>query len=211
MPEQLPARFVVLDGVEGCGKSTQAAMLDAALQKAGVPTLLVRDPGSTHIGEKIRAILLDPQHDRMSMRCEMLLYMAARAQMVKELIEPALAAGKCVICDRFITSTLAYQLGGEGLTAEEIHRVGQVAVGGRWPDLTILLDMPVDRSAARLNRQRDRIEQRPDEYHQRVRENYLQQGRQHEKKMRIIDADRDREAIHADVMRLLGQMNDDWV
>jgi len=207
----LRGKFIVFDGGEGCGKSTQAAMLQTALQQAGVPTLLVRDPGSTHIGEQIRAILLDPQHHRMSMRCEMLLYMAARAQMVKELIDPALAAGQCVICDRFITSTLAYQLGGDALTAEEIHRVGQVAVGGRWPDLTILLDMPVDRSAARLAHAPDRIEQRPVEYHQRVRENYLAQARQHEKKVRIIDADRDRQAIHADVMRLLGQMKDDWV
>src|SRR3954464_2125756 len=109
----LGGKFVVLDGTEGCGKSTQVRLLREAMEKAGLQVLSVRDPGSTRIGEQIRAVLLDTGHTEMSMRCEMLLYMAARAQMMSELIFPALADGKLVICDRFVSSTLAYQLGGD--------------------------------------------------------------------------------------------------
>ncbi len=124
--------------------------------------------------------------------------------MMRELIlSQALEAGKCVICDRFVTSTLAYQLGGDGLTAEEIRGVGQVAIGGRWPDLTILLDMPVEMSFQRMKRDRDRIEQRPMEYHQRVRENYLSQAKHDPKRIRVIAADRTPEAVHADVVKIL--------
>jgi dTMP kinase len=199
----LRGKFIVFDGNEGCGKSTQAKLLVAALEKSGVEVMAVRDPGATRIGEMVRGILLDPANTEMGMRCEMLLYMAARAQMMRELILPALEAGKCVICDRFVSSTLAYQLDGDGLTAEEIRGVGQVAIGGRWPDLTILLDMPVEKSSARLKRDRDRIEQRPMEYHQRVRENYLSQAAHDPKRIRVIAADRTPEAVHADVVKIL--------
>src|SRR5262249_2125474 len=121
--QRLRGRFIVLDGPEGCGKSTQARLLGERLEREGQPTLVVRDPGTTAIGEKLRAILLDVSNQGMSMRCEMLLYMAARAQMMYELIAPALDAGKVVICDRFVSSTLAYQLGGDGLSADEIRHV----------------------------------------------------------------------------------------
>src|SRR5579884_3585347 len=123
----LRGRFIVLDGTEGSGKSTQIKLLHEALESAGLNVLAVRDPGSTRIGEQIRAILLDPAHREMSMRTEMLLYMSARAQMKAELIAPALDAGKTVLCDRFVSSTLAYQLGGDGLTADEIRAVADVA------------------------------------------------------------------------------------
>jgi dTMP kinase len=199
----LRRKFIVFDGNEGCGKSTQAKLLHAALEKSGVDVLAVRDPGATRIGEMIRAILLDPAHSDMAMRCEMLLYMASRAQMMRQIILPALEAGKCVISDRFVSSTLAYQLGGDGLSADEIHGVADVAIAGRWPDLTILLDMPVEKSSARLKRDRDRIEQRPMEYHQRVRENYLSQASHDPEKFRVIAADRAPEAVHADVMKIV--------
>jgi dTMP kinase len=199
----LGGKFIVFDGGEGCGKSTQSALLKAELEKAGVPTILVRDPGSTRVGEMIRGILLNPDHGDFSMRTEMLLYMAARAQMVRELISPALAEGKCVICDRFVSSTLAYQLGGDGLTAEEIRKVADVAMQGRWPDLTIVLDMPPESAHKRLDRPRDRIEQRPVEYHRRVRENCLAQAKQDPARVKIIAADREPNLVHADVMRLL--------
>src|SRR5687768_6621876 len=162
-------RFIVLDGPEGCGKSTQAKLLGAKLEAQGLSPLLVRDPGTTRIGEKVRAILLDPAHAEMGMRCEMLLYMAARAQMMTETILPALAVGKWVVCDRFVSSTLAYQAGGEGLTTQHIRSVGEVAIQGRWPDLTIVLDMPPEDAMARIRREKDRIEQRPLAYHEQVR------------------------------------------
>src|SRR4051812_26397629 len=169
-------KFIVFDGTEGSGKSTQARMLHARVARAGRDVLLVRDPGTTRIGEQIRAILLDPDHAEMNMRCEMLLYMAARAQMMAEVILPALAEGKTVISDRFVSSTLAYQAGGDGLTPDEIRAVAETAVRGRWPDLTVLLDLPAAASLARVKRAKDRIEQRPMEYHERVRQNYLRQA-----------------------------------
>ncbi len=194
------SRFIVFDGNEGCGKSTQAKLLQQHLQDKGIDSILVRDPGTTRIGELIRAILLNPDHDEMGMRCEMLLYMAARAQMMKETIQPALDAGKWVISDRFISSTLAYQLGGDGLTMEEIRTVGQIAIGNRWPDLTLILDMPVERSIARVQRAKDRIEQRPIEYHATVRQNFLAQAKAYPDRYRVIDADRAPEVVQKDIL-----------
>jgi dTMP kinase len=133
----------------------------------------------------------------------MLLYMAARAQMMKTVILPALAEGKCVISDRFVSSTLAYQLGGDGLNPMEIRVVANVAISGRWPDLTIILDMPLEKSTSRLNRPLDRIEQRPPEYHQRVRGNYLSQAAADPQHVKVIPADRDKQAIHEEVLSLL--------
>jgi dTMP kinase len=193
--------FLVLDGTEGCGKSTQARMLLERLASLGRDALLVRDPGTTRLGEQIRAILLDPANTEMSMRTEMLLYMAARAQMMREIIQPALGAGKIVVSDRFVSSTLAYQLGGDGLTVEQIRNVADIAIDRRWPDLTILLDLPVDRSLARVNRAKDRIEQRPLSYHEQVRQNFLAQGMADPHGYRIIDADRPPEQVAADLWR----------
>jgi dTMP kinase len=191
--------FIVLDGTEGCGKSTQSRLLQETLQTRDQRVLLVRDPGTTRIGELIRGILLDPANDEIAMRCEMLLYMAARAQMMKQTILPALDAGMIVLSDRFISSTLAYQLGGDGLTAAEIRAVGDIAISGRWPDLTVLLDMPATASLSRVKRAHDRIEQRPIEYHQRVRENYLAQAKADPSRYQVVDADRPPEAVHQDI------------
>src|SRR4029079_18907070 len=123
----LRGMFIVFDGNEGCGKSTQAALVrDRMISELKLDVLLVRDPGTTRIGEQIRQILLNPDHTDMSMRCEMLLYMAARAQMMKQIIQPALDKGQTVLSDRFISSTLAYQLGGDGLTAADIRSLGGI-------------------------------------------------------------------------------------
>lgn len=193
--------FIVLDGTEGSGKSTQARLLQERLIRDQGPdkVLLVRDPGTTRIGEQVRAILLNPDHAEMNMRCEMLLYMAARAQMMAEIILPALEQGKTVISDRFISSTLAYQLGGDGLTGGDISAVADIAIRGRWPDLTILLDMPARASLGRVKRAMDRIEQRPMDYHEQVRRNYLAQAEADPARYRVIPADRDEQAVHADV------------
>lgn len=187
--------FLVLDGGEGCGKSTQAKLLRERLEKTGRKVHVFRDPGTTRVGEMIRGILLNPDHTELAMRCEMLLYMAARAQMMSETILPLLETGDVVISDRFVSSTLAYQLGGEGLTEADILAVGNIAVRNRWPDLTLILDMPVERSIARVTRAKDRIEQRPQEYHEQVRQRFLAQAKAHPQRYRVINADRPVEEV----------------
>lgn len=206
--DHLHGKFVVLDGPEGCGKSTQVKLLQKRLIEAAGPELvLVRDPGATRIGEQVRSILLNPDHSEMAMRCEMLLYMAARAQMMGEIIQPALAAGKFVLSDRFVSSTLAYQLDGDGLTADEIAQVANVAIRGRWPDLTILLDMPVEKSFARVRREKDRIELRPAAYHEQVRRNYLAQADARPDHYRIVDADAEPAEVHERIWRLIVELD----
>ena len=224
MPDwsKLAGKFLVLDGGEGCGKSTQLKRLHAFLHdRHGLPVTLVRDPGFTKIGEQVRGVLLDPANDAMAMRCEMLLYMAARAQMVAETINPALARGEVVLCDRFVSSTLAYQLGGDGLTRDEVTAVGEAATGGRWPDLTIVLDMNVEASQRRVKPKfvplfadsgelpdptKDRIEQRPMAYHRQVRENFLEQVRMLPQRYAVVDADQGADAVFADLLGVLGKL-----
>jgi dTMP kinase len=198
--QRIQGKFIVFDGGEGCGKSTQAQLLKQVFEAAGSRVLLVRDPGSTTIGELIRQILLNPENDQMSMRCEMLLYMAARAQLMKETVMPALESGAVVISDRFVSSTLAYQLGGDGLTQDEIEATGEMAIKGRWPDLTLILDMPPAHSIARVKRAKDRIELRPPAYHEQVRKNYLAQAAAMPDRYRVIDAERTLERVHDDVV-----------
>lgn len=195
----LSSKFIVLDGGEGCGKSTQSKLLRDRLTTEGLDVLLVRDPGTTRIGEQIRAILLNPDHGEMGMRCEMLLYMSARAQMMVETILPALDSGKVVICDRFVSSTLAYQLGGDGITAQEIRAIADVAIKGRWPDVTLILDMPPATSLARVQREKDRIEQRSNEYHETVRKNYLSQAKDDPARYRVIPANRSIAEVQDDI------------
>lgn len=192
-------KFIVFDGGEGCGKSTQAILLKQSLEALGLVVLLVRDPGTTRVGELVRSILLNPDNDEISMRCEMLLYMAARAQMMSQMILPAMKRGEVVISDRFVSSTLAYQLNGEGMTAEQIRAVAEIAIQHRWPDLTIVLDMPIEQSISRVKRPKDRIEQRPMEYHEQVRRNYLAQATAMPERYRVINGNRAVAAVQADV------------
>jgi dTMP kinase len=212
MPLNLRGKFIVFDGGEGCGKSTQARLLRDRLEAEHVPVQLVHDPGFTDIGEKIRGILLNPEHTAMAMRCEMLLYMSARAQMMAEVVRPALEEGWTVLSDRFVSSTLAYQVGGDGLTAEEIRRTADIAIKGRWPDLTLIFDLPAEASMARVRPKfslfpddpnagldLDRIEKRPMEYHRQVLENYRAQAQSDPDRYRIIRADRSIDEVHADV------------
>lgn len=215
----LRGKFIVFDGGEGCGKSTQARLLREKLEAAGLPVLPVHDPGATRIGEMVREILLNPENTDMAMRCEMLLYMASRAQMMSEKILPALKAGQVVISDRFVSSTLAYQLGGDGLTADEIRSVGDIAIQSRWPDVTLIFDLPVESSMQRVRpkfslfpddpnagRDLDRIEQRSFAYHEQVRQNYLAQVKADPKRHRIINADRSVEEVQAEVMSVVSAL-----
>jgi dTMP kinase len=215
----LRGKFIVFDGGEGCGKSTQARLLRDRLERDGIPVQLVHDPGATRIGEMVRAILLNPDNTDMGMRCEMLLYMASRAQMMVEKILPALSRGEAVLSDRFVSSTLAYQLGGDGLSAKEIRDVAEVAIKGRWPDLTLIFDLPVEASQARVRPKfslfpddpragldLDRIEQRSLDYHAQVRKNYLDQVKLDPKRYTVIDAARAVEEVHDDVVRAVSAL-----
>ena len=199
---KLSGKFVVFDGPDGCGKTTQLEILMARLTKQA-PDLKVRrlrEPGGTRIGEEIRKLLLSTDHENMDVHCEMLLYMASRAQLVAEQIKPALAAGECVVSDRFASSTLAYQGGGGGLDLQQILDVAKTAVAasdtspGIWPHLTVIFDLDVDVAMARLHPRQsaglfaDRIEQRAVDYFQRVRENYLWQAKQWPERYRVVDA-----------------------
>ena len=138
----MKGKFITFEGSEGCGKSTQSKLLYQYLKRKGKRVVYMREPGGTRISERIRQILLDPEN-HMTDECEMLLYMAARSQIVEGLIKPALKQGKIVICDRFLDSTLAYQGYGLGMDIDFIKRIGNFVCGAIKPDLTILMDLPV--------------------------------------------------------------------
>src|SRR4051812_912005 len=197
--QHLAGYFIVFDGPDGCGKTTQLKALITRLEEAGVRVRRLREPGGTAIGEQIRKILLSPENEGMDLRCEMLLYMASRSQLVHEQIKPALAAGECVVADRFASSTLAYQGGGGGMKVEDILQVAKIAVDDAWPNLTVVFDLDTDIAMERLNplwsstgrkrgddkqsalfndgAMKDRIEQRARDYFERVRENYRWQAK----------------------------------
>jgi len=223
LEKRLSGKFVVFDGPDGCGKTTQLTQLITQLEAEGkrtsspVSIRRVREPGGTTIGEEVRKILLSPEHDNMDVHCEMLLYMASRAQLVAQQIKPALAAGECVFADRFVSSTLAYQGGGGGLDMEQILAVAGAAVGaskqhpGMWPHLTLVFDLDVDVAMGRLNPQQsaglfqDRIEQRAKDYFERVRENYLWQAKQWPERYRIIDAGKSIPQVEKQVWKTLNE------
>lgn len=199
--------FVSMEGIEGCGKSTQAKMLAAHLAARGLDNILTREPGGTAIGDLVRQILLDPTHGDMSPRGELLLYAAARAQHVDAIIRPAIAEEKIVICDRFTDSTLAYQGYGLGLDLDEIRTVNAISTGRLFPHLTFLFDLEPESGLRRkfgkaysTQEGADRIEQRTLEYHRRVRNGYLAIGEQHPERMKVIDAEQPIEAIHQSVL-----------
>ncbi len=193
--------FITFEGAEGSGKTTQAAALARFLRREGWPVLLLREPGGVPISEAIRGILLDVRHTRMCRECETLLYMAARAQLVVEKILPALEAGRVVLCDRFLDSTLVYQGDGFGVAKAEIRRIGRFATRGIAPDLTFLFDIDAAEGLRRTGRDKDRIELRGLEYHERVRRGYLALARRERGRICVLAADRDRGEVAADVRR----------
>jgi len=201
--QHLAGKFIVFDGPDGCGKTTQMKTLIAKLEHANIQVRQLREPGGTHIGEQIREILLSTQNEGMDIRCEMLLYMASRAQLVHQEIRPALAAGICVVADRFASSTLAYQ-GAAGLKIEEILEVAKIAVDETWPDLTIIFDLDTDLTISRLNPlTKDRIEQRPRAYFEQVRANYRWQAKQWPDRYRTVNADQEIPQVEKQVMTIL--------
>jgi dTMP kinase len=177
-----PARglFLTLDGPDGGGKTTQAARLAAWLRSRGFEVVACREPGGTALGERLREILFDRATVDLSVRAEMLLFMASRAQLVEEVIRPALEAGRVVVSDRFLLANIVYQGDAGGLSVAEIGQVGRAATGGLLPDLTLLLDVPPQVARARVGPARDRIEDRPDDYRARVRDGFLRVAHTHD-------------------------------
>jgi dTMP kinase len=206
--DSYPGKFIVLDGPEGAGKSTQIERLVGRLRELGRTTTAVRDPGSTPVSERIREVLLDPRLPDMDVRTEVFLYMASRAEMVKRVIRPALDVGLVVVSDRFISSTAAYQGAAGGIDPAVIWQLGQVACAGVEPDLTVILDLDVGRGFGRMKRERDRIESKDREYHEKVRQGFLAMARERPDKFVVIDADRPADAVAADiekaVLRVIG-------
>ena len=198
MKEKLKGKFIVLDGPDGCGKSTQAELLVDWLRDNGVRTSRFRDPGDTAIGEKIREILLNPEHLAMNTRTELLLYMAARAQLWGERIAPALQESQCVVLDRWLSSTCAYQGHAGGFGADKVVGIAADCLERVWPDLTIILDVNLDAAAARLDRQLDRMEAKGGSYHRAVREGFLQLAKDREDFL-VVDASAEIETVHRSV------------
>jgi dTMP kinase len=169
--------FLTLDGPDGGGKTTQAARLAAWLRARGVEVVVCRDPGGTVLGDRLREILLDRATVNLALRAEMLLFMASRAQLVEEVIRPALTAGRVVVSDRFLLANIVYQGDAGGLPVPEIGQVGRAATGGLFPDLTLILDVAPQVARARVGPARDRIEDRPDDSQARVRDGFLRAAR----------------------------------
>ena len=197
--------FLSFEGGEGSGKSLQAKVLAEALQKRGREVVLTREPGGTAAGERIREILLHAQEIALSPEAQVLLYSTARAQNVREVIRPAIEAGKIVIADRFFDSTMAYQGYGHGVSLEQIRGVTALACGDVVPDRTFLLDIPVDiglgRSGWRAQSKWDRFEVLDPAFHERVREGYLRLAAAEPRRWAVIDAARNEEALSKDVWR----------
>ena len=183
--------FITVEGVDGCGKSTQVALIAAALGAAGHDVLRLREPGGVKISEQIRAILLDPANGEMGDVCELLLYEAARAQLVHQVIKPALAAGKTVICDRFYDSTTAYQAFADGLDRDMVSQANELAVDGCRPDLTLVFDLPVDEAHRRRSTRtgaEDRLELKGSEFQQKVAEGFRAVAEDDPARVKLIDA-----------------------
>jgi len=184
----LKGLFVTFEGLDGCGKSTQMELLAAALAERGYVVTVTREPGGTALGEAIRDMLLDPRHHGMSARAEALLYAAARAQLVEQVIRPALEDGQIVLCDRYIDSSLAYQGYGRGLGIDYVMLVNDWGIGGLFPDLTLFLDLDDSVRSSRMATVPDRLEAEDDEFHKRVAQGYRELLQVHRHRIRRVDA-----------------------
>lgn len=182
--------FITVEGIDGCGKSTQARLIAAALEAAGHDVLRLREPGGVKISEQIREILLDPANAEMGDVCELLLYEAARAQLVHQVIRPALAAGKTVVCDRFYDSTTAYQAFADGLDRNMVSQANELAVDGCRPDLTLVFDLPVEDALRRRSGREaeDRLELKGMEFQERVAAGFRAVAADEPDRVKLIDA-----------------------
>ncbi len=220
----LAGKFIVIDGPDGAGKGTQLQRLEDWLTAAGLRCIRAKDPGGTPIGDRIRHVVLGYDLAEMAPRCEALLFMASRAQLVAQVVRPALAAGQVVLCDRFISATCAYQVAA-GFPRDEVITLGRFAVGDTWPDLTLILDVPADVGLMRagrppqqsLRRPRgddgqlamfadaipDAMERRPLDYHRQVRDLFLDLHAVYPAPVAVIDASHPPEVVFASMLEAL--------
>lgn len=198
--------FITFEGIEGSGKTTVINRVAETLRTEGREVVITREPGGTLIGDKVRTLLLDPSHDSMTPLAELFLYCASRSQHVAEVIEPALAAGQIVLCDRYADATVAYQGAARKIPAATIGRLRKIATAGVEPKITILLDVPVEIGLKRMSgrgAETDRLERENIFFHKRVRNGYLKLARKEPERIKIVDASRMPEAVFEETMQLI--------
>ncbi len=205
--------FITMEGGEGVGKSTNLSFLHSYLKNNGVDVVITREPGGTQLGEEIRELLLQVRREDMSAMTELLLIFAARAQHIREIIEPAMAAGKWVLCDRFTDATYAYQCGGRGVEWEAVRRLEELVQGKLRPDYTLLLDAPVEigMSRAKCRGSLDRFEQENVDFFERVRSSYLEQAKSSSGRYRLIDASLSLDEVQQELLKFGSELLSCWV
>lgn len=196
--------FITFEGPDGCGKTTQMKLLAEYLEKKGEEVVLTREPGGKGLGEKVREILLNYDGE-VSDRCESFLFLADRAQNIDIIVNPAVKAGKIVLCDRHIDSTVAYQGYGRGLDIERINMLNNLATNGKKPDLTFVFDVDVETSMKRVGKEKDRMESAGIDFHNRVRQGYLELAKQEPNRIKVIDATKSIEEIHDEIINILNK------
>ncbi len=194
--------FITFEGADGCGKTTQLELLAQYLKEKNKEVIITREPGAKGLGEKIREILLNYEGE-VSDRCESFLFLADRAQHIDMIVNPAVKAGKIVLCDRHIDSSVAYQGYGRGLDVEQIDRLNMLATNGKRPDLTLVFDIDVETSMKRVGKEKDRMESAGVEFFNRVREGYLELAKQEPERICVLDATKSIDEIHKEVVKIV--------
>lgn len=199
--------FIVFEGGDGCGKSTQLELCRDWLKSNGIQCVSCSDPGTTELGKRVRRILLEHDDFEIGNRAESLLFMVARAQLIEEVVAPALAQNQIVLCDRFVLSTVVYQGYAGELSPDEIYSIGKIATNDTMPDLTLVFDLPVEIAQERLGPEKDRMESRGIDYFERVRSGFREEAEKHSN-IKLIDASRSAEEIHGEVKKIVRELLD---
>lgn len=197
--------FITFEGPDGCGKTTQMNLLAQYFEKKGKKVVLTREPGGKGLGEKVREILLN-YNGEVSDRCESFLFLADRAQNIDIIVKPAVEQGEIVLCDRHIDSTVAYQGYGRGLDLNEINILNNLATGGKKPDLTLVFDVDVETSMKRVGKEKDRMESAGIDFHNRVRNGYLELAKQEPTRIKVLDATKTIEEIYEKVVEIVEKL-----
>ena len=197
--------FITFEGADGCGKTTQMKLLSNYLQSINKEVVITREPGAKGLGEKLREILLNYNGDVSSV-CESFLFLADRAQNIDTIVNPAVKSGKIVLCDRHIDSTVAYQGYGRGLDIDQINFLNNIATSGKKPDLTFVFDIDVQTSMQRVGKEKDRMESAGYEFHNRVRQGYLELAKQEPSRIKVINAAKTIDEIHQEVIKIINTL-----